>query len=50
MRLAQAAMAQRDSKVSELCLELGVTKGDDLPLLSEPLVRVFVFGTVYPQK
>ena len=26
MRLAQAAMAQRDTKVSELCLELGVTK------------------------
>ena len=26
VRLAQAAMAQRDTKVSELCLELGVTK------------------------
>ena len=34
VRLAQAAMAQRDTKVSELCLELGVTKGDDLPLRS----------------
>ena len=26
VRLAQAAMEQRDTKVSELCLELGVTK------------------------
>ena len=26
VRLAQAAMVQRDTKVSELCLELGVTK------------------------
>ena len=26
VRLAQAAMAQRDTKVSKLCLELGVTK------------------------
>ena len=26
VRLAQAAMAQRDTKVSELCLQLGVTK------------------------
>ena len=34
VRLAQAAMAQRDTKVSELCLELGVTQGDDLPLRS----------------
>ena len=34
VRLAQAAMEQRDTKVSELCLELGRNQGDHLPLRS----------------
>ena len=37
VRLAQAAMAQRDTKVSELCLELGVTKATISRVIDDPL-------------
>ena len=36
VRLAQAAMAHRDTSVSELCRELGVTPGTLLPPLRRP--------------
>ena len=57
VRLAQAAMAHRDTSVSALCRELGISPGDALPATSVPRAsyasrgqKVLAFGTGAPDE